>query len=421
MLLKDYITSYGGSLKKAEFYNGTIQAEFLKTIHPPSPHLILLQQKRMFQQLANLYNFNDPAIIELNNDLMGKFVTNNYNFDHNISKIEQYVRALNANSPEKVLEQVQKLEPYIGFVDQLVQEFVNFFNNLNKLNSMKEISYALKPIYNKLKQLESIAQSITQGELGSCPTGTLCGRISWCEYIIKGQYLEAKGKEFIAANVPSNFKVIQTGQIKGQYDIFGNFKNNWLMKEDLMILDSDNFLISFTLGKNNEVKKMTLKDFMNFLENRTSTEIIRLTQAGYDALVSHLVSGVQAKATLTNKIRFGKVNIRNQQGGQQEKALLTLKEIYKAQRQSSKQKHLHSFLKNTHNDYQALFNYNLSHYLGYIVGKNNKLLLTRTGLQDMYGFIMEQFKANRYFYGLEDFKLSSDAGISVGLDFSDKT
>jgi hypothetical protein len=64
------------------------------------------------------------------------------------------------------------------------------------------------------------------------------------------------------------------------------------MKEDLMILDSDNFLISFTLGKNNEVKEMTLKDFMNFLENRTSTETIRLTQAGYDALVSHLVSGV---------------------------------------------------------------------------------------------------------------------------------
>jgi hypothetical protein len=57
--------------------------------------------------------------------------------------------------------------------------------------------------------------------------------------------------------------------------------------------------------------------------------------------------------------------------------------------------------------------------LGHIVGKNNRLLLTRKGLVDMHSFIMEQFDANRYFYGLEDFNLKSNAGVPVGLNFSE--
>jgi hypothetical protein len=46
------------------------------------------------------------------------------------------------------------------------------------------------------------------------------------------------------------------------------------------------------MGKDAEVKQMSLKKFLEFMENRKDQKTIRLTQAGYDALVSHLVTAV---------------------------------------------------------------------------------------------------------------------------------
>jgi hypothetical protein len=60
----------------------------------------------------------------------------------------------------------------------------------------------------------------------------------------------------------------------------------------------------------------------------------------------------------------------------------------------------------------------LAKNLNYIIGKNNNLLLTRKGLQDMNTFIMEQFNQGRYFYGIKDTHLNSSAGIPIAIDFT---
>ena len=134
---------------------------------------------------------------------------------------------------------------------------------------------------------------------------------------------------------------------------------------------------------------------MEFLEQKKSSTSIHLTEEGYASLQAHLISGVQAKATRSNKIKFGNVNIKNGKGGLQEQALQVLQDIYQDQKTGKS----FSILKNEHEDYDALFNYNLAHYINHIVGKNNKLLLTRKGLTDTYSFIMEQFNYGRYFKG----------------------
>ena len=96
---------------------------------------------------------------------------------------------------------------------------------------------------------------------------------------------------------------------------------------------------------------------------------------------------------------------------------MILKEIYQEQVNASEGKRGYSILQNQHADYDLLFNYNLAHYINHIVGKNNKILLTRNGLTDTYSFIMEQFQQGRHFYGVQPFKLSSNAGIPVALKF----
>ena len=231
MQLRDYVNSYKGSLEKADFYNGSVKAQYLNSVGIPSPNLIVAHQKKVFKAIANINNFNDPAIKELNNDLMGTNVgwgVNAIDFNEKISKIEKYVDALNQGSAEAIAQKMAEVEPHIKSLDRLIAEFEMFFKNLQKYKSMKEVQYALGPIYNRLNQLSSVAQRLSEGQLGPMPQGSLCKKISWCEYALKGQYLEAAGKEFFAERLPRNI-VLETGHIRGYYDIFGSFKSGGQM------------------------------------------------------------------------------------------------------------------------------------------------------------------------------------------------
>jgi len=46
----------------------------------------------------------------------------------------------------------------------------------------------------------------------------LINKICWIEYVVKGQYLEAAGKEFLQSKLP-NHLVLNTGSIYGQKDL----------------------------------------------------------------------------------------------------------------------------------------------------------------------------------------------------------
>ena len=387
----------------------------------PNETMIIANQKKMFEAMADVENFNDPMIKELNNDLMNKGgISFSMNLDKTITKIEKYIDSLNQRTPEQILNKMKEIEPHIQSLNMLINEYKTFFNNLQNYKNIKEVKYALGPIYSRLNYLEKVAKELDDGKLGPFPQGSLCKKISWCEYALKGQYLESAGKEFFSEVMPQNI-ILETGSLMGQIDIDGVFKSGRKMKEDLMFLDSDNFKISFTIGSNQQKHTLSLQKFMEFLDKRTKTTSIHLTEEGYNALQQHLITAVQAKATRSNNIKFGSVNIKNNKGGIEEMALQILQDIYDEDRNiitknGKTKKGSISTLKNQHADYDALFNYNLAHYINYIIGKNNKLLLTRNGLIDTYGFIIEQFNNKRFFKG-NNFKLSSRAGIKVSLDF----
>ena len=411
MRLADYINNLKGSADRLMFYDGTVQAEFVNNVTVPTETEILHHQKQVFKLQRGLYGLqnNDPLIQQLNRDLAGNAGASfGYDLNNSITKIEQFVDLLNQKDYSSMISKAEELGYKATEMDQLIIDFKTFYSHLANYESMQEVKYALYPIANRLSALESYILSLSDGSIGVPPVDSLVKRITWCEYAIKGQYLEARGKKFFSDKLPKNMIVLNTGHIRGYYDIFGQFKSGGQMKEDLMIFNNGNVQVQFTLGDNPKVYTMSLTDFMKYMEERTDTDTIRLTQEGYDELQKNLIAAVQAKATRSNRLKFGNINIRTSNLERQGQALIALKDIYQEA----------PFLRNEHPDYTALFNYNLARNINHILGMNNNLLLTRDGVVDMYTYIVSLFDKGKYFYATDGVKLSSNKANKIAIDFA---
>lgn len=410
MRLADYINNRRGSADRLAFYDGTVQAEFCNNVTVPSETQILHHQKQVFKLQRGLYGLQntDEIIKQLNQDLRGNNLANfGFDLNNSITKIEQFISVLNQSDYSSMINKAEELGFKTTEMDLLISEFKTFYSHLDTYESMQEVKYALYPIANRLSLLENYVMSLSDGSIPAPPTDSLVKRITWCEYAIKGQYLEARGRKFFAEKLPQNMVVLNTGHMRGYYDIFGQFKSGGQMKEDLMIFDNPHVMIEFTLGENPKKYQMTLKQFLEFMDTKTGSETVRLTQEGYDELQRNLIAAVQAKATRSNRLKFGNINIRTSNLERQGQALIALKDIYQEA----------PILKNEHPDYTALFNYNLARNINHILGMNNSLLLTRDGIVDMYTYIVSLFDKGKYFYATDPVKLSGNKANKIAIDF----
>lgn len=417
MRLGDYVRYASHAMAIESKYKESVENKYIQATLVPSAAMILQHQKKCFQQARGISNdsivLRDKRIIELNNDLIQLYSDSGFNeiVNRNISEIEAYIQALNSKTAEKNISNLNEIRGKEQDLNVLILKTKQFFNIIATYENMQQVSFAFEPIYKKLNALQNYVCAQLGPEISPPPEKSFLKRLIWTEYIIKGEYLEQAGKQFFKEHLPRDYRIIQTGRIGGQIDIFGNFQSSRSMKEDIMILDDQNFQIEFTIG--DQKKQMGIDEFIQYVESYKGSKKIQLTIEGYQTLQQHLISGVQAKATKTNRIKFGNINLKDvYKNSIQGISLWYLKQIY------AKENHKGGLpLRATHSDYNLLFNYNLAKNLNYIIGKNNNLLLTRKGLQDMNTFIMEQFNNGRYFYGIEDAHLNSTAGIPITVDF----
>lgn len=426
MILSDYLSgARGADSRLLKFYDSTdLKADFLNDVNIPTPEEILKFQKSMF--LAQFNNggglkTNKKELATLQKILNNKKNKTAYNFDTSIIKIEQYVEVLNQKSGAKAIEKLQNLNSTVTNLDQTINEMQLFFNNLSSYKNMNDMAGAFGVINKKITQLANYAKKISD----SSPTfaeDDFVGKVAWTEYALKGKVLEVEGTEFFDKLIINNVKTtaLNTGSLLGYYDLNGNFKNSGAMKEDLMLFNNTDFMISFTKGKESKEYQMTLGEFIEYLdgENGQKEKTIRLTKTGYDAMVKNAITGIQAKATRSDNIKFGHLNINNMRDNDiYGKSLWYLRQIANSGATKKGRKTKYSnILKNEHEHYNALFNFTMAHQLSHVVGKNNKFLLTRAGITDMYSFILEQFKAKRYFYGI-DVKLKGNGSAKVAIKY----
>lgn len=411
MKLSDYATKN----RTGGFYNGTVQAAYLNNLSVPDASLICQHQKEMFKSTFDVQQSNVPE--ELQNFLKIEGIpTSGFNFiDEVISKIEGYVNALSSGSVAEIIEKAQKEGLYDsarGNFQTFLQECRDFFNGLRELKNMQSVIKAFKSLEQHLNEIQ---ESIEKN--GETAPFQFKNKIRWTEYHIKGQYLEAAALDWLLSVFPNNI-VVNTGQLYGTYDIFGGFSQRQ-MKEDLMILDSDNFTVSYTIGKDQTVVTCTMREFLTNIHN--SSQSIHLTEAGYEELQRHMIAGVQSKATRLDTIRWGAISIAGAGSPFSQtldSALMTLQDIYFAASKGKRVTSSTSVLMNKNDDYKALFNYSLARHLSFLIGENNRILVTRYGLSDLYNEILRSFNEGKGLYGVGDINLSNRRVIKVKQDLN---
>lgn len=407
MRLLDYKNSRS---KPGSFYQFQAVDDFLQGVTVPSVQMIIQHQKEIFKLQRGVYGpqKTNHLLTQLNNDLKGISTANFHKqSDEIITKIEHFVDILNQKDQVSMMTRSEELGYKVLDLNSLIAEIRLFFNQLADYKNMSEVNYAIDVINRKLAKLEEYVKSQSNDKNILPPKDSFIGRVTWCEYAIKGQYLESRGEEFFVERLPRNMKVLNTGFLRGYYDISGKFQSGGKMKEDLMIFNNSNFQIEFTIGENSTKHKMTLEEFINFINSRSGKESIQLTQEGYESMQQNLIGAVQAKATRSDRIKFGNINIRTASLEIEGRALMALKGVYEKAK----------IIKNENDHYNLLFNYNLAKNLNYILGINNNLLLTRNGIVDLYSYIMSLFDKDKYFYATDGVKLSSNRANKIAIDF----
>lgn len=413
MLLADYINK-GKNFYKTFFNNTVIETgRLIVNTQVPSSNEIWSHQKQVFKAIRGIgveqLSKANNILVQLNKDLITG--NDNYfigNFEENIQNIESLVDVLNTKGVEQSFAKIQELKNKENDINSLIQEYKQIYNTLSSYDSLQRLIFALKPIEQRLKALEDYINSLTQNsQIKPTSNASFNKRIAWCEYLIKGQLLEAEGKDYLKQNLPQHI-VINTGSIYGAFDVMGNFGKKQ-MKEDIMIFDNPNLMVEYEYqGKR---IRQTVLEFANFLEKYNGKDHkIYLTQEGYESLQSGLCAAVQAKATRANRLKFGQININTAKKIDREgQALMALKEIYKS---------TNGGIYVSHQDYDMLFNYNLAHNINKLLG-NNTLLLTREGITDLNEYIYHTLmgdKYKKYFYATEKIHLGKNKGVTVAID-----
>lgn len=217
----------------------------------------------------------------------------------------------------------------------------------------------------------------------------------------KGMFLEVAGTNKIKQGLPKNLHIVNMGNIKGPIFSVGGleFGQAAQLTSDWGIFDFDKIAdnISIELEINGTKQNMQLKKFIELLEKGSfnSEEIIILDKTYSDYMV-----GVQGKAGLNqsifNKGKRTSISTSELQGD-------FFRDMIMAMDAAKKIRYL-----DTHEDYAALFNYDLAKNLTFLLGKDNAYVYTRNGFQ----YLPDYIRDHKLYFGIGEKTYSRNKGLA---------
>lgn len=241
-------------------------------------------------------------------------------------------------------------------------------------------------------------------------------------YALKGRYLEVAATTWLAEHIPENIKIVDTGRVYGvTFDLFGQKKSSGKqLKSDILAFDTaltDGITIEYSLNGKKQ-PSVTLSKFLEIIESNSGTETISLDEHNYNELSKAVVFGAQAKSGYNQAI-FNKGT-----------ATTTVNDIVSKNLAEEFGKALHLIIQAAADDkdniynkqpmYNAMFNFLLSKHLNYIIGRENNLIVTRSGIWTLADYMDHQWRtAQRLIqaYALVGVH-SKDADKKVILEYS---
>lgn len=390
------------------------EIDFLHSITPPDNKTIAMEQIRMVDELyptsPELERFVKNANIDLNQAFT--FIPSD---EVAVSEvIESIENALGVWSPTGPLtgsagiirttmsdDEKNKVAIDLAKYERLYDNLYTMYTNLSN-TSDSFIREKLVAIEQGLAELERDISNFKNGTFvaSAHSKGGYVQKAIGLGYALKGRYLEVAATKWMSEHIPENIKIVNTGRVYGvTFDIFGQKKSSGKqLKSDILAFDSalaDGIQIEYKLnGKKNTT---SLSKFLEIIENNSGTETISIDEHNYNELTKAVVFGAQAKSGYNQAI-FNKGTAAASVNDIADRNIA--EDFGRALHlivQAASDKSNRDSVLNKHPAYNAMFNFLLSRYLNYIIGRENNLIVTREGIWTLAKYMEHQwYTAHRF-------------------------
>ena len=387
-------------------------ARFLRTVVPPSNEAIKDAQVRAAQDLypvsEELKRFVENANADLHYDF-SKVPSDQAMITEVVESIEDALGVWSPTGPLTGSAGIVRTTMSDEYSPETMQvdlaKYDNLYNNLlimyNNLSQVSDsfISEKLKIIEQGMAELQRDISNYKQGtfEPGAKSTGGYIPKAIGLGYALKGRYLEVAATKWLTEKVPENIRVVDTGRVYGvTFDLFGQKKSSGKqLKSDILAFDktlTDGILIEYSLNGKKQ-PAISLSKFLDLIESSSGTETISIDEHNYNELSQAVAFGAQAKSGYNQAI-FNKgavsttvIDVVDRQIAEEfGRALHVIIQAALDDKTNIVRKHI---------TYNAMFNFLLSKYLNYIIGRENHLIVTRSGVWTLADYLEEQWKIGR--------------------------
>lgn len=230
---------------------------------------------------------------------------------------------------------------------------------------------------------------------------------------LKGRWFERQVIEFLLKIIDvNNVGIIDTANVQTPtFNILGSASSNYkTSRTDAFLYDlSKNIEITYYINKTK--KTADLKTFMNDCNKANGTgEVISVPAGEWERLIgSGAVSGVQAKSGKNQSI------INDYKVATPDAFKLAGTEWYRMFNHMI-QWYGHGNIYATHEDYDAIFNYGVSHAIQYAIGIGNNYLALRNRIVPTVVYLEEQIRKAKYIRARQHVDFTTpDAEININL------
>lgn len=396
---------------------------YREVLYSNSP--LLKQHNEFWGEMKKYNHLNKPSsqlIAEVQKRKIMEFQINAFKNDVKTKKVNSFLRlngtlVSSSNSQDKII--VEKMQKVLKNIDDLVKS--GAINKKTKQNLQanqaldKDLENKLKILGQSLKELRQSSNMVISSSyidfldnmMKSFSASDILQVLNNL-FHVKGDILEQVGTEWFNQRIPSDLKVqaYSTGAIRG---------TNGQLIQDLIVVDLENTkgldgLIDYHIGKNSN-KQVTLKEFLNIVQNYKGQEQIVIDNNGEELLQQISLLSVQAKSGI-NQLPWNSssknthVSIKGE-SGEMSKYCDFLQHIEQLRNTINNKWNGKKHIKKESDVYYAMANYELAKSLStvlHLTQSANQYVLTPNGFMPFVTRILELYEkkgGNQYYFSFK--------------------
>ena len=280
---------------------------------------------------------------------------------------------------------------YRAFSEQAMQLYLFTMQQASSLNSAV-IEKQVRKIGSLIKKLEHNIRVFSGSGEKLIPKKGILNSANAIRNALNGLLVEEKGVNFYSSIIPTNLQVVNIGSLYVDIDLFGNKTSGHQARTDIGVFDKElakNIEITYQIAPIGESRKKTtvrttLDKFLETMDKsgEKNLSVYLYGEENIEKMRQALVRGIQAKSGVNQAI-FNDTSVTINQAIQAESSMYSKWLSLLTQLANNND----TDDENTNNYYNSIFNYCLAKLQTTLIGKDNNIILTRSGFSTVKDYM----------------------------------